>query len=152
MKFFVALLSFIFSVVIADGVDHAEHSGYVVKTNVDLLRYREECVSQLNIPLDLVMQYQEWKYPNDEKTHCYLKCILEKFELYDAEKGFDVYRVHHQLEGDKADHTNAMHVAIDKCAKEAAVASDDACVRAYRGFTCFLMDYPHLIPAGNGSK
>uniref|UniRef100_A0A0A1X8A3 General odorant-binding protein 99a n=1 Tax=Zeugodacus cucurbitae TaxID=28588 RepID=A0A0A1X8A3_ZEUCU len=148
MKFFSALLSLIFAVVLASAHDHSGHSDYVVKTNEDLLRYRDECVSQLSIPADLVEKYKQWSFPDDEKTHCYLKCILEKFELFDAAKGFDVHKIHHQLEGDKVDHSDATHGAIENCAKEAAAAGDDACVRAYRGFNCFLKDNIQLVQAG----
>lgn len=126
----------------------------MVKTNADLLRYRDECVSKLSIPADLVEKYKQWNFPDDEKTPCYLKCILEKFGLYDEEKGFDVHKIHHQLDGDKVDHSDATHGAIENCAKEAAAAGDDACVRAYRGFSCFLKDNIQLVQAGvdKGSK
>ncbi|XP_014090689.1 general odorant-binding protein 99b [Bactrocera oleae] len=148
MKFCLALLSLLIAVVLAVADHHADHSDYVVKTNADLVRYRDECVSQLSIPSDLVDKYKQWSFPDDEKTHCYLKCVMEKFDVFDAEKGFDVHKIHHQLEGSNADHSDATHGAIENCAKEAAAAGDDACVRAYRGFTCFLKDNIKLVQAG----
>nr|QKN21114.1 odorant-binding protein [Bactrocera correcta] len=147
MKFCLALLSLLMVVVFAVA-DHADHTDYVVKTKEDLIRYRDECVSKLSIPSDLVDKYKEWSFPDDEKTHCYLKCILEKFELFDAAKGFDAHKIHHQLQGANADHSDATHGAIENCAKEASENSDDACVRAYRGFTCFLKNNAQLVQAG----
>ncbi|CAD6992769.1 general odorant-binding protein 99a [Ceratitis capitata] len=149
MKFCLALLSLFFAVVVAD---HGDHSDYVVKTGEDLARYRDQCVAKLSIPADLVEKYKKWEYPDDEKSRCYLKCVLESFGLFDDAKGFDVHKVHHQLGGGDVDHSNELHGKIENCAKEGDAAGEDACTRAYRGALCFFKENLALVKQNVASK
>ncbi|XP_017472956.1 PREDICTED: general odorant-binding protein 99b [Rhagoletis zephyria] len=143
MKYFIAFLSLI--VVVLAYHDHSEHhADYVVKSKEDLAHARDHCVSKLTIADDLVEKYKKWEYPDDEKTHCYLKCIFEELGLYDDEKGFDVHKVHHQVAGDKVDHFDDLHKTIESCAKEGA-DSDDSCIRAYRGGICLINNNLTLV-------
>nr|UZH23337.1 odorant binding protein 99b [Anastrepha ludens] len=151
MKFFIIAFLSLIALVLADhDHDHAGHSDYVVKTNEDLVEARKQCVSKLSIPDDLVEKYRKWEYPDDEKSRCFLKCIFEQFGLYDDEKGFDIHKIHHQLEGDKVDHSGDVHAKIENCAKEGADAAD-ACTRAYRGITCFFKNNLSLVKQSVGS-
>jgi len=113
---FVAILVLAFVFVDADHHLHEGHDHYVVKTSEDLLSYRNKCVEELDVPKDLVELYKKWEYPDNEKTHCYMKCIFEQFGLFDEQQGFNINNIHHQLSGDDADHTDETHKKIADCA------------------------------------
>ncbi|XP_055849977.1 general odorant-binding protein 99a [Episyrphus balteatus] len=134
MKFFIAI-------VLLAALSSAE---YTIKKREDLMKYRSECVEKLSVPTELLEKYKKWDFPDDATTHCYMKCILEKFELFDEEKGFSVENIHNQMVGGHhADHTDDTHAKIDKCSKEATGA--DACERAYKGSMCFIRENLHLV-------
>ncbi|XP_013097467.2 general odorant-binding protein 99a-like [Stomoxys calcitrans] len=119
---------------------------YVVKTRENLLQFRNECVAELKVSDELVEQYKKWQYPNDDVTKCYLKCVFGKFELFDAENGFNVENIHHQLVGDnaKADHNDEIHAKIVSCVDKNEQGSD-SCEWAYRGATCFFKNNLQLV-------
>ncbi|XP_016989082.1 general odorant-binding protein 99a [Drosophila rhopaloa] len=112
---------------------------YVVKNRNDMLAYREECVKELGIPVDLVEKYQKFEYPNDPQTQCYLKCVFTKWDLFDAQTGFNVENVHQQLVGNHADHNEAFHAKLAACVDKNEQGSN-ACEWAYRGATCLLRE------------
>ncbi|XP_075149050.1 general odorant-binding protein 99a-like [Haematobia irritans] len=136
MKVFVAVCLFI-------ALSSAE---YVVKTRENLLQYRNECVSELKVPENLVEQYKKWQYPEDDVTKCYLKCVFVKFGLFDESSGFNVDYIHQQLVGAnaEADHNNDVHAKIESCVDNNEQGSSP-CERAYRGVTCFIKNHLQLV-------
>ncbi|KAM8707131.1 hypothetical protein ACLKA7_011261 [Drosophila subpalustris] len=134
MKFFVAVCLF-FTLASAE---------YVVKTKDNMLSYREECVKELGLSADLVEQYQKWQYPNDAKTHCYLKCVFTKFGLFNNDTGFDVESIHAQLTRGAADHDDELHGKIAECVDKNEQGSN-ACEWAWRGADCLLKNHLQLI-------
>ncbi|KAH8384144.1 hypothetical protein KR009_012240 [Drosophila setifemur] len=113
---------------------------YVVKNRNDMLAYRDECVKELAIPVDLVEKYQKWEYPNDTKTQCYLKCVFTKWGLFDVQTGFNVENIHQQLVGSHADHDDSFHGSLAQCVDKNEQGSN-ACEWAYRGATCLLKEH-----------
>nr|ABW78178.1 odorant-binding protein 99a [Drosophila melanogaster]ABW78228.1 odorant-binding protein 99a [Drosophila melanogaster]ABW78240.1 odorant-binding protein 99a [Drosophila melanogaster]ABW78243.1 odorant-binding protein 99a [Drosophila melanogaster]ABW78244.1 odorant-binding protein 99a [Drosophila melanogaster] len=112
---------------------------YVVKNRHDMLAYRDECVKELAVPVDLVEKYQRWEYPNDAKTQCYIKCVFTKWGLFDVQSGFNVENIHQQLVGNHADHNEAFHASLAACVDKNEQGSN-ACEWAYRGATCLLKE------------
>jgi hypothetical protein len=95
-----------------------------------MLKYREECVSELEVPEDLVEQYKKWTYPEDDKTKCYINCVMKKMDLFDDEKGWHVEYLVQQLGGEK------FRSDIEKC-EDSKTDTDSLCSWTYRGFQCF---------------
>ncbi|XP_067625746.1 general odorant-binding protein 99a [Eurosta solidaginis] len=152
MKLYVAFLSLIAVVLAANAHhDHSTHDDYVIKTKEDLARYRDDCVSKLSIPADLVEKFKKWEYPDNEQSRCYLKCVFEHFGLFDEKDGFDVHKIHHQLAGDEVDHSDELHGQIEDCVKESADAAD-ACTKVYRGAKCFFRHNLSLVKQSVASK
>ncbi|EDW98280.1 general odorant-binding protein 99a isoform X1 [Drosophila yakuba] len=112
---------------------------YVVKNRNDMLEYRDKCVKELAVPVDLVEKYQKWEYPNDEKTQCYIKCVFTKWGLFDVASGFNVENIHQQLVGNHADHNEAFHASLAACVDKNEQGSPE-CEWAYRGATCLLKE------------
>lgn len=118
----------------------------MVKSRDDLLQFRNECVSELEIPENLVEQYKKWQYPNDSVTQCYLKCVFVKFSFFDTASGFNVENIHQQLVGSQgeANHDDAIHATIESCVDNNEQGSN-ACEWAYRGATCFIKNNLQLV-------
>ncbi|XP_030369926.1 general odorant-binding protein 99b [Scaptodrosophila lebanonensis] len=154
MEKFVFFLPFVVFVLVkanhehhhAASLHHEHEAAYVVKTHDDLIRYRNLCAEQVNANVDAVDKYKQWKYPDDETTRCYLKCVFEQFGFFDANKGFDVHKVHEQLAGGSGtvDHNDETHTKIESCADNNSQGSD-ACTWAYRGGMCFLRSNLQLV-------
>lgn len=153
MKVFLLLLA-LTTLALADehGHEHghhhgAEHTGdYVVKTQSDLLKARDDCVKEVvGITPEDIEKYKKREFPDEEKTRCYLKCVFHKFGLFDDEHGFDVHKLHVQIvDNAQVDHTDETHQKIANCVDDNSQGSD-ACTRAYRGVTCFLRHNLHLV-------
>lgn len=113
-----------------------------MQTGEDLVKYRGECVSQLNVPAEKVEQYKQWKF--EDSDACYMECILSKMSLFEPETGFNVDNLVEQLGqgGDKAD----VRAKVEPCADK-NTGKDDKCVWAFRGFKCFQTNNLSLIKA-----
>lgn len=155
MKVFLLLLA-LTTLVLADehGHEHghhhgAEHTGdYVVKTESDLLTARNECAKEVGgISSEDIEKYKKREFPDEEKTRCYLKCVFHKFGLFDDEHGFDVHKLHVQIEDNaQVDHSDETHQKIANCVDNNSQGSDP-CTRAYRGVTCFVRNNLQLVKA-----
>uniref|UniRef100_A0A1I8Q498 Odorant binding protein n=1 Tax=Stomoxys calcitrans TaxID=35570 RepID=A0A1I8Q498_STOCA len=119
---------------------------YVVKSRDNLLQFRNECVAELQVPENLVEHYKKWEYPNDSVTQCYLKCVFNKFGLFDTTTGFNVEDIHQQLAGvhGEAEHDDALHAKIESCIDKNEQGSN-ACEWAYRGAICFFKNNLQLV-------
>lgn len=104
--------------------------------------YRPVCASSLSIPEAQVNEYKKWNFPNDEKTRCYVKCILEKMGLFTDATGFNVERLIQQLGQGK--NATTIKTEVEKCADKNP-NKDHACVWAYRGFNCFKAAHLSLV-------
>lgn len=104
-----------------------------VQTQDDFDGYRSECILSLQIPEDNVNEYKMDNFPNDERTQCYVKCMLDKLGLFDDRYGFNVERLVTQLGQERRgiDTKND----IEKCADKNSQLTD-VCEWAYRGFYC----------------
>ncbi|XP_030564089.1 general odorant-binding protein 99a [Drosophila novamexicana] len=117
---------------------------YVLKNKDNMLSYRAECVKELDVPTELVEQYQKWVYPNDSKTQCYLKCVFTKFGLFDVQSGFNVENIHTQLSRGDANHDDELHGKIAACLDKNEQGSN-ACEWAWRGADCLLKNHLQLV-------
>lgn len=108
------------------------HAEWNVQTQ-DSDEFRAECVTILHVPEDNLNEYKMDNFPNDEKTQCYVKCMMGKLRLFDERTGFNVERLVLQLGQDKREiDTKA---TIENCADQ-NTPKTDACEWAYRGFYC----------------
>uniref|UniRef100_A0A0K8UV06 General odorant-binding protein 99a n=1 Tax=Bactrocera latifrons TaxID=174628 RepID=A0A0K8UV06_BACLA len=123
---------------------------YVVKNEENLQQFRRECATELKVPAEHIEQFRKWQFPNDSVTQCYLKCVFEKFGLFDAETGFNVEHIHQQLQGAEvappgdADHDDVIHDKIAACVDTNEQGSN-ACEWAYRGGVCFIKENLQLV-------
>lgn len=87
----------------------------------------------LHVPEDNLNKYKMDNFANDEKTQCYVKCMMGKLVLFDERTGFNVERLVLQLGQDKRGiDTKA---TIENCADQ-NTPKTDACEWAYRLFDC----------------
>lgn len=98
--------------------------------------FRDECVKTLQIPTNLVKQYERDNFPNDPQTQCYVKCIFNKLDLLDEVNSFNVRRFIKLLGDDQIDSENMIRAKVMKCAKRNEKVAD-ICELAYRNFICF---------------
>ncbi len=61
---------------------------FVVKKQADLEKIRGECVKLHKITPEQVEQYKKWNFTEVGHTPCYIKCVFNKMDLFDDEKGF----------------------------------------------------------------
>lgn len=104
--------------------------------------YRPQCVTSLSIPDDLVNKYKKFEFPGDDKTKCYISCILKKMNLFDEKTGFNVDNAVKQLGQGK--NQTEVRAAVVKCADKNDQKSN-ACEWAYRGFNCFKAAHLELV-------
>lgn len=115
-----------------------------VQTSNDLSEHRNKCVTELKVPAETVEQYKQWKFEDNEQTHCYIECILNKMGLFDATTGPNVEHLVEQL-GQGGDKT-AVREKVTKCT-DANPNKDSKCTWAWRGFSCFQANNLRLIQA-----
>ncbi|XP_055632156.1 general odorant-binding protein 99a-like [Toxorhynchites rutilus septentrionalis] len=131
MKLFITA----FALIVAVSAD------FTVQTREDLLRYRSECASSLNIPEETVEKYKKWEFPEEDSTKCYIKCVFNKMHLFDDTTGPNVDNLVQQLaHGRDADEVRA---EVVKCVDKNT--DDNACHWAFRGFKCFQKNNLQLI-------
>ncbi|KAL9899486.1 odorant-binding protein 99b [Glossina fuscipes fuscipes] len=148
MKTIIVIVVLVGTLATVWGHHHHEHDDddYVVKTREDLLKFRDECSTKLNVPADLLEKYKKWQYPDDELTKCYMKCMFKNFGFFDENHGFDVHKIHKQLVGAHGaiDHSDETHEKIAKCANKKP-EDTDPCAWAYRGGVCFINSNLQLV-------
>lgn len=105
-----------------------------VQTEEDFAAYRPDCVRMLHVPVEKVNEYKMNNFPNDKKTQCYVKCMLEKLGVFDDREGFYVDRLVAQLEKDRKRGIDTK-AEIEKCADENPQKTGP-CEWAYRVFHC----------------
>ncbi|XP_030379770.1 general odorant-binding protein 99a [Scaptodrosophila lebanonensis] len=128
----------------------ASATEYKLRTAEDLQKTRKECAEANKVTEALIAKYKTFEYPDDEITHKYIKCIFNKFELFDDTTGFKVDNLVKQL-GQGKDDKAALKADIEKCADKNEQKSD-APTWAYRGFKCFLGKNLPLVQAAVQKK
>lgn len=71
-------------------------------------------------------------FPNDDKTQCYVQCMLSKMGLFDGRTGFNVERLVSQLSMNKR---GDIKPEIERCTDD-KFSKTNICEWAYRGFYC----------------
>lgn len=115
---------------------------FKIQTKEDIETYRPDCVKSLSIPEELVNKYKKFDFPADDKTKCYISCILKKMGLFNETTGFNVDNAVKQLGQGKNE--TEVRAAVVKCADKNEQKSS-ACEWAYRGFTCFKTAHLELV-------
>lgn len=121
---------------------YADEAEWRIQTHDDLIKYRGECVSTLGITEEQVAQYKKWVFPDDEKTHSYIKCIFNKMGLFADDKGFLIEHLVQQL-GQNRD-AEETRTEVTKCSKK-ELETDDEAAWAYKGLICFRNAHLDLI-------
>lgn len=107
-----------------------------LSTNAELNEDRQNCVNLLQIPADLVKNYESQNYPNDDKTKCYVKCILSKMEFFDETNGFSVAPAAIATSEGSSETKRIIADKVKKCSFN-RLETENACQWAYRGYECF---------------
>lgn len=123
----------------------ASAAEYKLRTAEDLQKVRKECAEANKVTEALVAKYKAFEYPDDEITRNYIKCIFNKFDLFEDTKGFKVDNLVAQLGQGREDKTT-LKADIEKCADKNDQKSN-ASAWAYRGFKCFLSKNLPLVQA-----
>lgn len=98
-------------------------------------------MSTLGITEEQVAQYKAWNFPDDEKTHAYIKCIFTKMGLFSDANGFNVEHLVQQL-GQNRDAAET-RTEVQKCSDKKDAA--DPATWAYKGLACFRAAHLDLI-------
>lgn len=98
-----------------------------VPTAEDVKRFSSGCKISLQIMKDLAEKYEKHDYPNDMKTKCYIKCMLEKLGTFDDTNGVNVEHTRKVSKNPRA--------RVERCVLN-RMESENACSWAYRIFEC----------------
>lgn len=118
------------------------HAEWKIQTKENLEAYRPQCVTSLSIPEDLVAKYKKFEFPGDDKTKCYISCIMKKMGFFDEKTGWNVENAVKQMSQGKVE--AEVRPEVVKCADKNDQKSN-ACEWAYRGFNCFKAAHLELI-------
>uniref|UniRef100_A0A182PW54 Uncharacterized protein n=1 Tax=Anopheles epiroticus TaxID=199890 RepID=A0A182PW54_9DIPT len=89
---------------------------------------------------DLMAQYRVNEFPDDIVTHCFVRCLGLKLNLYNDEDGVDLQANWEHL--GKADDVNEFITKHRVClATKNLDTIEDLCDRAYSAFQCLMEDY-----------
>lgn len=108
-------------------------------TGADLIKYREECVTKLEVTPETVEEFKKWQFTN-EKSACYIECIFEKMHLFEGNT-FNVDNLAIQLshgEGNPDELKEGIRACIDE-------TLTDNCQKAFKGFACFKENNLYMI-------
>ncbi|EDW02280.1 general odorant-binding protein 99a [Drosophila grimshawi] len=123
----------------------ASAAEYKLRTAEDLQKVRKECAVANKVTEVLITKYKAFEYPDDEITRNYIKCIFNKFDLFEDTKGFNVDNLVAQLGQGREDKTT-LKADVEKCADKNEQKSNVS-AWAYRGFKCFLSKNLPLVQA-----
>ncbi|XP_055377141.1 general odorant-binding protein 99a-like [Condylostylus longicornis] len=122
----------------------AVNAEWKINTQEDLMKYREECVAEKNVPTEHVDKYKKWDYPDDETTRCYLECVFNKMGLYDPKDGYNIDHLTQQLKHNSKDEHDDIRSRIENCIDKNEQKSD-SCAYLFRGFKCFMSKNLQLV-------
>ncbi|KFB38961.1 AGAP009402-PA-like protein [Anopheles sinensis] len=112
---------------------------YVPKTSLEMRQVQQDCLDILGLAPTRLQQYREGIFPDDPETHCFIRCVGLRTELYSDRDGPNVDRLYIQCES----------CADEKVFKDRAnecIASQrrqklSKCTAAYRSlYQCFRDD------------
>lgn len=106
---------------------------WAIQTQEHFQKYRSDCGQLIKITEDHVVQYKTDNFPNDDKTHCYVKCMLTKLGLFNVRNGLNVERIIMQL-GNERRGIN-LKSKVKECSHKNPPKTN-SCEWAYRGFIC----------------
>lgn len=116
---------------------------FTAKTKEDLGAARAYCVEKLSVPENMVVEFRKWNFPNEEITRCYIECMLNKLELFDAANGgAHVDNLVIQFGGVESRPT--IKSDIQECIDNNTHA-DDHCTWAFTQFLCFVKSNLSLV-------
>lgn len=115
------------------------YADFTPSTGADLVKFRDECVTQLEIAPETVEEFKKWTFTND-KSACYIHCIFDKMDLYEGDHflidNLAVQLSHGQGNGDD------LKPGITSCVDDTIT---DNCQKAFKGFACFKENNLYMI-------
>uniref|UniRef100_U5EK30 Proteinral odorant-binding protein 99a obp n=1 Tax=Corethrella appendiculata TaxID=1370023 RepID=U5EK30_9DIPT len=107
-------------------------------------KYDQDCAKELEISNELFEKYKKYEYPDDEATHCFIRCVHKKMQLFTDETGHIANNVVRQLSQSYGDvDVEIIRTEVKKCIDPNPI--DDKCKWAYKGFICFQNSNPELV-------
>uniref|UniRef100_U5EUS9 Proteinral odorant-binding protein 99a obp n=1 Tax=Corethrella appendiculata TaxID=1370023 RepID=U5EUS9_9DIPT len=111
----------------------------------EIQKARSECYSELEISEDLIQKYKKFEFPDEHKTHCYIRCANLKLHLFDDEHGFKVDEIVNLFESAHAENVQSFKGDVQKCIDDLENHDEDKCTWAYKTYMCFLSHHAALI-------
>lgn len=65
-------------------------SARVLRTEDDMVRFRQDCSIENDIPTEEVENIKKGKITPNDKTKCYIRCVAKKMEIFEDDKGINV--------------------------------------------------------------
>uniref|UniRef100_U5ETH6 Putative pbp/gobp family n=1 Tax=Corethrella appendiculata TaxID=1370023 RepID=U5ETH6_9DIPT len=109
-------------------------------TKDEIVKSREECIKELEIPDELLQQYALNQFPDDPKTRCYFHCYHSKLHVFNDEHGYDYdYIVKNTKFSDEF--LQDFKICMDNLENR----DEDRCKWAYKTYNCILKQHPDAI-------
>uniref|UniRef100_U5ES51 Putative odorant binding protein obp n=1 Tax=Corethrella appendiculata TaxID=1370023 RepID=U5ES51_9DIPT len=103
-------------------------------TKTDISRVRNECIKDLDISEELSKQFDHSKYPDDPKTHCFIRCQFSKLNLFDDVNGYNYDLMVKNSQSLDFGNSND----LKKCIENRDNHDVDKCKWAYKTYICIL--------------
>eukprot|EP00099_Drosophila_melanogaster_P028063 NP_731043.1 Odorant-binding protein 83g [Drosophila melanogaster] len=117
---------------------------FLLKDHADAEKAFEECREDYYVPDDIYEKYLNYEFPAHRRTSCFVKCFLEKLELFSEKKGFDERAMIAQFTSKSSKDLSTVQHGLEKCIDHNE-AESDVCTWANRVFSCWLPINRHVV-------
>ncbi|EDW97823.1 general odorant-binding protein 99a [Drosophila yakuba] len=117
---------------------------FQVKTPADAKKALEECREEFYVPDEIYEKYLNYEFPDHLRTSCFVKCFLEKLELFSEKKGFNERAMIKQFTYRNFGDVATVRHGLEKCIDHNE-AESDVCTWANRVFSCWLPINRHVV-------
>ncbi|XP_063706291.1 general odorant-binding protein 99a-like [Culicoides brevitarsis] len=111
-------------------------ANFVAKTAEDVLKFDDECATELGEPADRLTEFKKGEFKEDRLSFCHVHCVAKKMGLFDDEKGTDAANMVKQLKSNNDESEENMLKVVEDCIKSTDDKKEDKCVWAFTGFVC----------------
>ncbi|XP_033163177.1 general odorant-binding protein 99a [Drosophila mauritiana] len=117
---------------------------FQLKDHADAEKAFEECREDFYVPDDIYEKYLNYEFPAHRRTSCFVKCFLEKLELFSEKKGFNERDMIAQFTSKSSKDLATVQHGLEKCIDHNE-AESDVCTWANRVFSCWLPINRHVV-------
>ncbi|XP_023299166.2 uncharacterized protein LOC111681552 [Lucilia cuprina] len=110
---------------------------FELRNRDDALRAHEECREDNYVPDEIYEKFLNYEFPDHKRTKCYVKCWVEKMELFKERKGFDEKSIVYQFTHEHPNYLANVRHGLEKCIDHNESESD-VCTFAHRVFSCWI--------------